>query len=295
MRILLTGASGQVGGSLKVRLSGHDVVAPDRKAFDLEQSETIVPFIDRVRPHLIINCAAYTAVDEAEQDRQRAAQINGIAPGLIAAAAKAAGAGLIHFSTDYVFDGLAKQPYRETDSCIPLNAYGRTKLQGEQAIAAAGGEYLIVRTSWIYAAAGKNFLMTMLRLGAERPSLRVVVDQTGTPTSANAVASMMAAIVTQMGDAPTQYLRQHGGVLNATCAGQTTWHGFATAIFDEARRHGMRLAVETVEPIAAAQYPTPARRPNYSVLDLTRLNREFGIAPASWRDALTEVMDRLAH
>ncbi len=291
MRILLTGASGQIGGALAARLTDHDVVAPDRATLDLENSDAITNAIDQIRPHLILNCAAYTAVDDAERDAARAAQVNGVAPGLIASAAKAAGAGLIHFSTDYVFDGQSTVPYRETDTCNPLSAYGRTKLEGERAIAAAGGDYLIIRTAWVYGPKGKNFLQTMLRLGAEKPRLRVVADQTGAPTSALVLASAVERIVSQMGNKPTEYLRRHGGILHATCAGHATWHGFATAIFEEVRKRRGRLTVETVEPISTAEYPTPAHRPAYSVLDLARLNREYNIFPLHWRDALSQVMD----
>ena len=296
MRILLTGASGQVGGAIKTGLTGHhEVMVPDRSAFDLANHAMIATFIGRTQPQLIINCAAYTAVDDAERDSGLAARINGTAPEVIAKAALEAGAGLIHFSTDYVFDGASRRPYRETDACSPISSYGRTKLQGEQGVASSGVPHLIIRTSWVYGAHGKNFLLTMLRLGAERTALRVVNDQRGAPTSVNTLSSIVAAIVARMDEKPRDFLHRHGGILHAACAGETTWHGFASAIFDEARMHGFRLAVNTVEPIATSQYPTPARRPPYSVLDLNRLKQEFRLAPAPWRDALIEVMDQLAH
>jgi dTDP-4-dehydrorhamnose reductase len=200
---------------------------------------------------------------------------------------------MIHFSTDYVFDGLAQRPYLETDTCVPINVYGKTKLHGEEQVAAAGGGYLIVRTSWIYAAGGQNFLQTMLHLGAERTRINVVDDQTGVPTSAMAVAKYVAAIVAQMTGPPRVYLRRLGGIVHAACAGQTTWHGFAMAIFEEARMRKHKLAVEVVAPIATEQYPTPARRPAYSVLDLTRLTQVFRIDPVPWRQALSKVMDSI--
>jgi dTDP-4-dehydrorhamnose reductase len=291
MRILLTGSSGQVGTALRSRLSAHDVAAADLPELDFEDSEATARFVEHARPQLVINCAAYTAVDDAERDTARATQINATAPGVIAAAARKVGAGVIHFSTDYVFDGTAQRPYRETDPCAPINFYGRTKLDGEHAIAAAGCEHLIVRTSWLYGAIGQNFLLTMLRLGAEREVVDVVDDQTGSPTSAVVVAQGVAMIVGQMGGDACGYLRLHGGIVNMTCAGQTTWHGFATAIFDEARRRGGRLAVKAVRPVTTAQFPRPARRPAYSVLDLTRLRQEFHVVPTRWNDALRQVLD----
>lgn len=294
MRILLTGASGQLGGALAARLTDHDVVASDRAELDLENSGAITNAIDRTRPHLILNCAAYTAVDNAERETERAEKINGIAPGLLASAAKTVGAGLIHFSTDYVFDGRGTMPYRETDVCNPLNTYGRTKLQGERAIASSGGDCLIIRTAWVYGPKGKNFLQSMLRSGATKPKLRVVADQIGAPTSVLVLASLVKEIVLRMEGKPADYLRRHGGILHATCSGETTWHGFASAIFEEAQKRGARMKVEAVEPIMTAEYPTLARRPAYSVLDLTRLNREYNIFPLPWRDALSQVMDLVA-
>jgi dTDP-4-dehydrorhamnose reductase len=268
--------------------------APPRSVFDLALSRGIAPFIDRIRPDLIVNCAAYTAVDEAERNRDRAEQINSVAPGVIAHAARAVGAGMIHFSTDYVFDGKAQRPYRETDACAPLNVYGQTKLHGEEQVAAAGGGYLIVRTSWIYAPIGRNFLRTILRLGAERRCIDVVDDQVGAPTSAMTIAEHVAAIVAQIVGPPRDYLGRFAGIVHVACAGQTTWHGFATAIFEEARMRKTKLAVRVVTPIATEQYPTPARRPAYSVLDLTKLTQVFGVKPVPWRQALSKVMDSFA-
>jgi dTDP-4-dehydrorhamnose reductase len=293
MRILLTGASGQVGGAMQAQFAGHDVIAPNHADFDLEQVDVIAPFIERMRPQIIVNCAAYTAVDDAERNEARAAQINGVAPGIIAAAARTAGAGLIHFSTDYVFDGLARRPYRESDPCHPVNVYGRTKIQGEQAIGAVGGPHLIVRTSWVYSAGSRNFLRTMLRLGMEQTKIGVVADQTGAPTAAKVLAQIVANIVTRMGADPNEYLRRHGGIVHAACSGHTTWHGFATAIFEELRRRGHRLAVETIEPIMSAQYAAVARRPAMSLLDLSRMTQEFGIKATPWRAALAQVLDEL--
>lgn len=294
MRILLTGTSGQVGSALKSHLRAYDVVAADRSVLNLEDGDEIAPFIEQVRPQIVINCAAYTAVDKAEIEPALATQINATAPGLIAAASRSVGAALIHFSTDYVFDGEKRKPYLEGDACSPINVYGHTKQLGEQAIAAAGGNFLIVRTSWLYSASGNNFLRTMLRLGNEKTEIDVVNDQTGAPTSVLALARSLAAIIAQMKEGPSEYLGKHSNLLNIACAGQTSWHGFASAIFDEVQRRGGRLSVKSVRPVTTAQFPRPARRPVYSVLDLTRMQQEFKIEPTAWRDALREVVDNLS-
>jgi len=259
---------------------------------DLGQEETISSCIETFRPDLIINCAAYTAVDAAELDRDRAMRVNAVAPGLIAAAARRVGAALLHLSTDYVFDGTARAPHLESNACAPINVYGESKLLGERAIMATGVESLIIRTSWVYGPTGQNFLRTMLRLGTTRPEIQVVNDQTGCPTSALALAENIVAILDKMAGDPTAYLRRHGGILNMTCAGETTWHGFAAEIFFEARRRGMQLTTREIRPISTAQFARPARRPTYSVLDLSRLQEEFAIVPTPWQRSLRTVMDQ---
>ena len=216
--------------------------------------------------------------------------INAVAPSLLAATAHDIGAGLIHFSTDYVFDGAAHSPYLENDRCAPLNVYGRSKLDGEHAISRTLNTHLIIRTAWVYSATGRNFLRTMLRLADEKKPIRVINDQVGAPTSALTLADVVAKIVEQMGDAPSVFLRRHGKILNVTCSGQTTWHGFATAIFEEAKSYGGPYVKPL--PIATAEYQTQARRPAYSLLDLTRLRQEFEIIPPSWRSDLSRVMLR---
>jgi dTDP-4-dehydrorhamnose reductase len=288
MRILLTGASGQVGGAIKGVLQGHDVVAPTRGDFDLQQIESISSYVRKINPQLIINCAAYTAVDQAESEPDLAKLLNSAVPGLLATTAHDIGAGLIHFSTDYVFDGAAHSPYLEKDACAPLNVYGRSKLDGEQAISGVLNAHLIIRTAWVYSASGRNFLRTMLRLANEHSAIRVVDDQTGAPTSAILLAEAVAKIVELMNDAPVRYLRHHGGILNVTCRGSTTWYGFATAIFEELQKQGGPLI--EAKPITTADYPTPARRPAYSVLDLARIKQEFSIIPLHWREDLSRVM-----
>ncbi len=294
MRILLTGGSGQIGGAIKSRLSNHEVVAPARSEFDLERIDDIEAYVADVGPDLLINCAAFTAVDDAENETGRAAVLNGIVPGILAIAARKCRSSVVHISTDYVFDGNSKEPYHETDNCAPLNVYGKTKLDGERAVAAAGAPYLIVRTSWIYSSSGRNFLLTMLRLGKEHDVIDVVDDQIGAPTSATAVASVIAAAVAKLGADADGYFRQRGGVLNVACTGQTTWFGFAAAIFEEARERGMSLRVEELRPVKTIDFRRPAKRPAYSLFDLGRLEHEFGIVPPSWRVALTKVMDELA-
>jgi len=293
MRVLLTGSSGQVGEALKSRLAAFDVLAPDRQSFDLEKNDTIASCIETFRPDVIVNCAAYTAVDDAERDRQRAMQVNAIAPGVMAASARRIGAALLQLSTDYVFDGKARQPYGETNACVPVNFYGRTKLLGEQAVAESGVPALTIRTSWVYGPSGRNFLRTMLQLGADRHSIDVVNDQTGSPTSTVFLADSIASILQKAVKAPCEYFRANGGILNMTCAGETTWHGFATEIFAQARSRGMELAVRDVRPVSTSNYPRPANRPAYSVLNLSRLQIFFGIVPVSWRDSLGSVMDQL--
>ena len=263
---------------------------PSRAEFDLERLEAIDTYVRKVNPALVINCAAYTAVDAAEQEVERATRTNGQAPGSIASAARDIGAGIIHISANYVFEGDAQQPYRENEVCAPVSAYGQSKLKGDEAVMSAGPAHLILRTLWIYAARGKNFFCTMLRFGAECETIRVVNDQTGTLTSAPALAGIIAELVRRMNGSPTEYLARHSGVLNATYSGQTTWHGFAMAIFDETRNRKMPLAVKTIQSITTAQYPTPARRPVYSVLDLTRLRQEFHIVPPPWHATLSDVI-----
>ncbi|MGE5145826.1 MAG: dTDP-4-dehydrorhamnose reductase, partial [Candidatus Eiseniibacteriota bacterium] len=209
-------------------------------------------------------------------------------------AARRANAALVHFSTDYVFDGTSDRAYREDDATAPLNAYGRSKLAGERAVLASGAAALVLRTSWLYGAGGTNFLETMLRVGRARDELAVVDDQTGAPTTVGVVADAVAAILRKAGDAPARYLAAQGGLCHLTCRGATTWHGFATAIFEEGRKRGMAFAVRRVRAIPTSDYPTPARRPANSRLDLARLEERFGVVTLDWRSALGAVMDAVA-
>lgn len=292
MKILLLGRTGQLGGALAPALAPLGaVVALDRAALDLANADAIRAVVTRHRPDVIVNAAAYTAVDRAESESALAMIVNGEAPGVLAAAAREANAALIHFSTDYVFDGASDRPYREDDATAPLNAYGRSKRAGELAVLASGAAALVLRTSWLYGAGGANFLETMLRLGRARDELAVVDDQTGAPTTVGVVAEAVAAILKQAEGDPVAMLRSKGGVCHLACRGATTWHGFATAIFEEGRKRGLAFAVRRVRAIPTRDYPTPARRPANSRLDLARLRDRFGIETPEWRSALGAVMD----
>jgi dTDP-4-dehydrorhamnose reductase len=295
MRILLTGATGQVGAALRTPLeSMGSVVAADRSAFDLSQPERLARALDRICPDLIVNPAAYTAVDRAEDEAELAHRVNAEAPGAIAHWAAGRGVPLVHFSTDYVFDGSGQRPWREDDSTGPLSVYGATKLAGEQAIRAAGGPHLIIRTSWVYAATGSNFLLTIARLARERTDLRIVADQFGAPTSAGLIAEAVADILKNGRPRLAECFVESGGLVNVSASGETTWHGFATVIVEGLKARGVPLAARSVQPIAAQDYPTRARRPANSRFDLTRLRSVFGIETPTWAEALSPVLDQLA-
>jgi dTDP-4-dehydrorhamnose reductase len=295
MRILVTGATGQVGGSLVARLSASaTVLAADRSVLDLAEPHTIIGTLDRLAPDIVFNPAAYTAVDKAEDEPELAMRINAEAPGAMARWAAARNVPLVHFSTDYVFDGSGERAWREDDAPQPLSVYGATKLGGENAIRNAGGTFLIVRTSWVYAAEGKNFLRTIAQLARERSELRIVADQIGAPTSAALIADTIARILSDGIESLRARGLQSGGLVHVAAAGETSWHGFACAIVEGLRERGISLAVEHVAPISTDQYPTKARRPLNSRLDLTRLQSVFGVTPPHWREALSPELDQLA-
>jgi dTDP-4-dehydrorhamnose reductase len=294
MRILVTGVTGQVGGALASRLAGtHAVVAANRGVLDLSMPAAIAGRLDELAPNLIINPAAYTAVDRAEDERELAFRINAEAPGAIARWAAARGVPLVHFSTDYVFDGSGERPWREDDRTGPLSAYGASKLAGEDAVRAAGGMHLIIRTSWVYAAKGANFLHTIVRLAAERKELRIVADQCGAPTSAEVIAEAVTGIVAAGGPPLAKRFAAAGGLVNVATSGVTSWHGFAVAIVDGLKVRGVPIAVGDIVPIRTEDYPTKAKRPANSRLDLSRLKRVFGIETPAWDAALTVELDRL--
>lgn len=298
MRILLTGVTGQGGGALvePLRAVGA-VIAADRAVLDLGAPHAIPGALDRIAPDLIVNPAAYTQVDRAEDERELAFRINAEAPGIMARWAAARGVPFVHFSTDYVFDGSGTRPWREDDPTGPLSVYGASKLAGEEAIRAAGGAHLIVRTSWVYAATGKNFLVTMARLARERDELRVVADQVGAPTSARLIAAAVAAMLSPVALGGTSFaalFAAGGGLVHLAAAGETSWHGFACAIVDGLRARGVPVLARRVVAIATADYPTKAKRPANSRLDLARLTAVFGVAPPRWDIALAPELDRLA-
>jgi dTDP-4-dehydrorhamnose reductase len=292
MRILLTGTNGQVGGALRPLLATHGtVIAPSRTEFDLSKPQTLGEALDGFKPDLIINPAAYTAVDRAEDERELAFLVNAKGPEAIAKWAARHRVPLIHFSTDYVFDGSGDKPWREDSPTGPLSVYGASKLAGDLAIEAAGGAHLIARTCWVYAANGANFLRSIARLASERQELRIVADQIGAPTTASTIASTVAGIVKSNASNLEELFARSGGVVNLACAGETSWHGFASAIVAGLRSRGVRLAVETITPIATADFPTKAKRPGNSRLDLSRLKDRFGVTTPAWQDALLPELD----
>ena len=282
MKILITGKNGQVGHALVRSLAGlGEIIALDRAALDLCQTDTLRQVVRQIKPTLIINAAAYTAVDQAEQDEAAAMRINGQAPGVLAEEASRLGAALIHYSTDYVFDGSNMVPWTEADMPAPLSVYGRSKLAGEQAITAVGGPHLILRTSWVYGAYGKNFYLTMLKLAETRPELRIVADQHGAPTWSRTIADATAHVVRQVGQA--EQMAALSGLYHLSAGGHTTWFGFAQKIFAHAAvRHKPQL-----HAITTADYPLPAQRPAYSVLNTTKFQQTFCRLP-QWDDALAQ-------
>ncbi|WP_088242824.1 dTDP-4-dehydrorhamnose reductase [Calothrix rhizosoleniae] len=283
--ILLIGSNGQVGQELRQILPAYGNIIPvTRPIIDLGQPESLEPVVQEYQPQIIINAAAYTAVDKAESEPELALAINGTAPGILAAAAKKLGAFLIHISTDYVFDGKHSSPYGENHPTNPLSVYGKTKLAGEEAIRELGSNYIILRTAWVYGTYGKsNFVKTMLRLAAERPEIRVVADQIGSPTWAKDIAGAIAQIVSQLTPEMT-------GIYHYTNSGVASWYDFALSIFEEAQQQGFPLRVERVVPITTSDYPTPAQRPGYSVLDCARIAAVLGNYPPHWRQSLRKML-----
>jgi dTDP-4-dehydrorhamnose reductase len=285
-RVLLLGSAGQLGvESQKLLSSAFELTALSRAQVDLTNESQLRGAVIAANPQFIVNAAAYTAVDRAESEPALAQAVNARAPQILAESAHELNAWLLHFSTDYVFDGSGTIPWREDDPTNPLNVYGRTKLEGEQAIAATGCRHLIFRTSWVYSAHGANFLRTMLRLAAQRPRLTIVDDQRGAPTSAAELARAVAQVLHQLpGDSSNGAIVS--GIYHITCAGSTSWYGFACAIFQQFA--GIVPAPELV-PIPTEQFPTPAARPRNSLLNCDKLERTFSIRLASWQDALTQV------
>ena len=283
MKILLLGKTGQVGSALTPLLTrlaqstdAGALVALGRAEVDLSDAAALAQAVQQVQPTLIVNAAAHTAVDRAETEPDIAFAINALAPGVLAQQAATLNALLVHYSTDYVFDGSQQTPYRESDTTHPLGVYGQSKLAGEQAVQASGCRHLLLRTSWVYDSTGRNFLTTMLRLAKQHGKLRVVGDQHGSPTSAAMIAEASLQLIRSMLNQPAM----QGGLYHLTAQGQTTWHGFAQAIM---RKAGLDVPIEA---ITTADYPTPARRPAYSVLDCSKLQTEFNYRLPGWQQAL---------
>jgi len=291
--LLLFGAGGQVGWELRRSLSLlGEVVAVDQAQVDLQDVQAVRAIIDEVRPTAIINAAAYTAVDRAESEPDQAHAINARAPAVMAEAAKTLEVPLVHYSTDYVYDGQKSGPYVETDATAPLSVYGTTKRAGDEAIMAAGCRYLILRTTWVYAARGHNFIKTILRLAAERDALRIVADQVGTPTSAELIADITAIALRKL------LADEHeGGLYHCAATGNTSWHGYARYIVEQATACGMDLKVtpEAIEPIPTSAYPVPAARPANSVLNCQRLENDFHITLPDWQVHVARTIEELTN
>ena len=296
MRILLFGGNGQVGTECRRSLAPlGELVITTRdgqlqdgaacETADFDRPDTLDGLIARIAPDVVVNAAAYTAVDRAESEPDAAFRANAEAPRRIADACARRDALLLHYSTDYVFDGRGTRPYHEGDPTAPLGVYGSSKLAGEQAVRDSGARHLIFRTAWVYATHGKNFLRTMLRLAAERDELRVVADQVGSPTSAALIADISARALGQS--------FEQSGTWHLTAAGATSWCGFANAIIDGAHARGLIARRPRIVPITTADYPTQAARPAYSVLDTAKLQRDFNLVPLAWQDGLGEIMDAM--
>jgi dTDP-4-dehydrorhamnose reductase len=282
MRILLTGPGGQLGFELRRTLAPLGPIhACDRRLLDMRYPDAIRRVVREIRPHVIVNAAAYTAVDRAETEPREALAINAIGPGILAEEARRLDAVLVHYSTDYVFDGQKQEPYDENDTPRPLGEYGRSKLEGERNVAAAAGAYLIFRVSWLYAARGHNFMRTIARLAAERDELRVVDDQRGSPTWARLVAEATALVIGKVGPSIPQY----SGLYHLACGGAASWYDFAQAIVTSLAARNPGRAVRVV-PIASNEYPSRVPRPRNSLMSCAKVERQFGLALPAWEEAL---------
>ena len=286
MKILITGTNGQLGQELHQHLSekSYSITGLSREKLDLANPDNIRQVLQEIKPDLIINSGAYTAVDKAESEEEMAFAINGKAPGILAEEVKKIGGRLIHVSTDYVFDGNASQPYLESEETNPLGVYGKSKLAGEKAIQEVGGEYIILRTAWVYGVGGKgNFVKTMLRLGGEREEIRVVCDQIGSPTWTGDLAEAIGRLIE---------LKWEPGIYHYTNSGVASWYDFSVAIFEEAKQRSFPIKVERVIPITTSEYPTPARRPAFSVLSSKKIAAVLGSHPPHWRQSLRKMLEK---
>jgi dTDP-4-dehydrorhamnose reductase len=293
--ILIFGRNGQVGWELRNRLAGlGDVVAVGHSEADFTQPDSLRKLVREVTPMVIVNAAAYTAVDKAETETELATAINATGPAVLAEEARLLGSLLVHYSTDYVFDGSKLTPWVETDTPNPLNVYGRSKLAGDQAIQASGCKHLIFRTSWVYGARGNNFLFTMLRLAKERPELRIVDDQIGAPTSSESIAEATANVLAQVLAPGSNGIQDRSGIYNLTNMGEASWYGFARSILARASSDFGRPMPNLI-PITTRDYPTPAKRPLNSRLSCKKLEDSFDVRLPQWEDALAGVFKKLEH
>ncbi|MDP3699474.1 MAG: dTDP-4-dehydrorhamnose reductase [Hylemonella sp.] len=301
MRILLLGKNGQVGWELQRSLAVlGEVVALDRQGADglcgdLADLAALAQTVRSVQPQVIVNAAAHTAVDKAESEPGLARTLNALAPQVLAQEARRLGAWLIHYSTDYVFDGGGSRPWQETDATAPLSVYGRSKLEGEQAIAASGCRHLILRTSWVYGARGGNFAKTMLRLAAERDELRVIADQIGAPTGADLLADVTAHAIRHVLPPMRRNDLTPSGIYHVAAAGETSWHGYARFVLQQAQDLGrvLKAGPEQVLPIPTSAYPTPAKRPHNSRLDTTLLQNSFGLTLPHWQVGVARMLQEI--
>lgn len=300
-KILITGEGGQVGEALRQTLAPFgELVIPTIAELDLTNVDAIRSWMRELQPRWVVNAAAHTAVDKAESEPALAFAINATAPGVLAEEAKKIGAAVVHYSTDYVFDGTKTTPWVETDATGPLNEYGRSKLGGEVAVSESGAAYLTFRTSWVYGATGNNFVRSMLRLAREREHLRIVADQHGAPTWSWELARLTAEAMRQVearaaetGSSLDEAARPVSGLYHATGSGATTWYGFAKFAIDELRRLKPETKLATVEPITTAEYPTPAKRPQNSLLDCSKLEQTFGWRMPEWSESVRKVVEEL--
>ena len=295
MRVVVTGATGQVGAALVERLHTPDAtIGIDRSILDLSRPETVANVLDELAPDVLINAAAYTAVDKAEDEPELAHLVNAETPGVMACWAAKRGVPFVHFSTDYVFDGSGERPWTEDDEPRPLSVYGASKLAGEAHIRAAQGCFLIIRTSWVYGSRGTNFLRAIAALAGANTELRVVSDQIGAPTPAALIADTVHSMVEGGTSGLRNAAEQAGGIVHLASSGETSWHGFAIEIVGGLRARGVSLAVERIIPILSEERATRARRPANSRLSLERLHANFGIMPPHWRTTLAPEIEGLA-
>jgi dTDP-4-dehydrorhamnose reductase len=285
MKILVTGVTGQLGGEVAAEFKrlGHEVIASDRRVLDFLQPAQVAAVIRAQQPDWVINCAAYTQVDKAESESAQAFTVNRDTPAQLAQAVAGYDGRMLQLSTDFVFDGARRRPYLEDDATNPLGVYGRSKLEGEQAVQRVLPDAIILRTAWVYGVHGHNFVKTMLRLAAAGKPLRVVSDQRGSPTWTTDIVAAIAALVD----------RQAAGVFHFTAAGETSWHGFASAILEEAADAGFTIKTGSVAPIATTEYPTPATRPAYSVLNTDKISALLPFPIPAWRDSLKNMLEEL--